>query len=104
MRPALKPAPPLRIGPLELESPVVLAPMAGITNAAFRRLCREYGAGLYVSEMITTRALVERNAVTMRLITHHESETLRSIQLYGVDPATTEAAVRLLVDEDRADH
>ncbi|MGW9586701.1 tRNA dihydrouridine synthase DusB [Microbacterium sp. NPDC055455] len=94
----------LRLGPIELDAPVVLAPMAGITNTAFRRLCREYGAGLYVSEMITTRALVERNATTMRLITHHESETPRSIQLYGVDPATTEAAVRLLVEEDRADH
>ncbi|WP_447942981.1 tRNA dihydrouridine synthase DusB [Microbacterium aurum] len=94
----------LRIGPIALDAPVVLAPMAGITNTAFRRLCREYGAGLYVSEMITTRALVERNATTMRLITHHESETPRSIQLYGVDPATTEAAVRLLVEEDRADH
>jgi nifR3 family TIM-barrel protein len=101
---ALAPARALRIGPIELDAPVVLAPMAGITNTAFRRLCREYGAGLYVSEMITTRALVERNATTMRLITHHESETPRSIQLYGVDPATTEAAVRLLVEEDRADH
>jgi nifR3 family TIM-barrel protein len=101
---ALAPARTLRIGPIELDAPVVLAPMAGITNTAFRRLCREYGAGLYVSEMITTRALVERNATTMRLITHHESEKPRSIQLYGVDPATTEAAVRLLVDEDRADH
>ena len=104
MTTALAPAPTLRIGPIELDAPVVLAPMAGITNTAFRRLCREYGAGLYVSEMITTRALVERNATTMRLITHHESETPRSIQLYGVDPATTEAAVRLLVEEDRADH
>lgn len=101
---ALAPARTLRIGPIGLDAPVVLAPMAGITNTAFRRLCREYGAGLYVSEMITTRALVERNATTMRLITHHESETPRSIQLYGVDPATTEAAVRLLVEEDRADH
>ncbi len=97
-------APALRIGPITLDAPVVLAPMAGITNTAFRRLCREYGAGLYVSEMITTRALVERNATTMRLITHHESESPRSIQLYGVDPATTEAAVRILVEEDRADH
>ncbi|MGL4256495.1 MAG: tRNA dihydrouridine synthase DusB [Microbacterium sp.] len=104
MTTALAPARTLRIGPIELDAPVVLAPMAGITNTAFRRLCREYGAGLYVSEMITTRALVERNATTMRLITHHESETPRSIQLYGVDPATTEAAVRLLVEEDRADH
>ncbi|WP_205835387.1 tRNA dihydrouridine synthase DusB [Microbacterium salsuginis] len=101
---AIAPERTLRIGPIELDAPVVLAPMAGITNTAFRRLCREYGAGLYVSEMITTRALVERNATTMRLITHHESETPRSIQLYGVDPATTEAAVRLLVEEDRADH
>lgn len=95
---------PLRIGPIQLDAPVVLAPMAGITNTAFRRLCREYGAGLYVSEMITTRALVERNDTTMRLIRHHESETPRSIQLYGVDPATTEAAVRMIVEEDHADH
>lgn len=101
---ATAPARTLRIGPIELDAPVVLAPMAGITNTAFRRLCREYGAGLYVSEMITSRALVERNATTMRLITHHESETPRSIQLYGVDPATVEGAVRVLVDEDHADH
>ncbi|MFT4211054.1 MAG: tRNA dihydrouridine synthase DusB [Microbacterium sp.] len=96
--------PALRIGPIAADVPVVLAPMAGITNTAFRRLCREYGAGLYVSEMITSRALVERNATTMRLIRHHESETPRSIQLYGVDPATIGAAARLLADEDRADH
>ena len=95
---------PIRLGAVTLGAPVFLAPMAGITNTAFRRLCREYGAGLYVSEMITTRGLFERNATTLRLSTHHESETPRSIQLYGVDPATTEAAVRLLVDEDRADH
>jgi tRNA-dihydrouridine synthase len=72
--------------PLRLKVPVVLAPMAGITNTAFRRFCREYGAGLYVSEMITSRALVERTPTSMRLIKHHESETPRSIQLYGVDP------------------
>ena len=97
-------APTLRIGPLALDVPVVLAPMAGITNTAFRRLCREYGAGLYVSEMITSRALVERNETTMRLIRHHESETPRSIQLYGVDPATVAEAVRIIVSEDHADH
>ncbi|MBN9158568.1 MULTISPECIES: tRNA dihydrouridine synthase DusB [unclassified Microbacterium] len=95
---------PLQIGPLRIDVPVVLAPMAGITNTAFRRLCREYGAGLYVSEMITSRALVERNAITMRLIQHHESETPRSIQLYGVDPGTIAEAVRIIVAEDRADH
>ena len=82
----------------------MLAPMAGITNTAFRRLCREYGAGLYVSEMITSRALVERTPESMRLITHHESETPRSIQLYGVDPKTVAEAVTMLVAEDRADH
>ncbi len=94
----------LRIGPLALDVPVVLAPMAGITNTAFRRLCREYGAGLYVSEMITSRALVERTPASLRLIKHHESETPRSIQLYGVDPKTVAEAVRFLVDQDLADH
>ena len=103
--------PPLQIGRLTIESPVVLAPMAGITNRAFRRLCRDYasagGTGasaLYVSEMITARALVERNALTMRLIEHDPGESPRSTQLYGVDPVTTAAAVRILVAEDRADH
>ena len=94
----------LQIGPITLDVPVVLAPMAGITNTAFRRLCREFGAGLYVSEMITSRALVERTEGSMRLIKHHESETPRSIQLYGVDPKTVSEAVTMLVAEDRADH
>jgi nifR3 family TIM-barrel protein len=97
-------APKLSIGPIQLDVPVVLAPMAGITNTAYRRLCREYGAGLYVSEMITSRALVERTPESMRLITHHPSETTRSIQLYGVDPKTMGEAVTMLVAEDRADH
>ncbi|MCX7522327.1 tRNA dihydrouridine synthase DusB [Microbacterium sp. STN6] len=100
----ISPSPQLAIGPLALDVPVVLAPMAGITNTAFRRLCREFGAGLYVSEMITSRALVERTRESMRLITHHPSETTRSIQLYGVDPKTVREAVTMLVAEDRADH
>ena len=83
---------------------MVLAPMAGITNTAFRRLCREHGGGLFVSEMITSRALVERTPESMRLIKHHPSETIRSIQLYGVDPKTVSEAVTMLVAEDRADH
>ena len=97
-------AKPLKFGNLTIGTPVVLAPMAGITNTAFRRLCREFGGGLYVSEMITSRALVERTDESMRLIGHHPSETIRSVQLYGVDPKTIGAAVRMLVDEDRADH
>ena len=96
---------PLRIGQHTLGSRVVLAPMAGITNRAFRRLCREYAPhALYVSEMITSRALVERNAETMRLIEHDPDETPRSVQLYSVDPVTARAAARILVQEDRADH
>lgn len=94
----------LNYGSHEIKVPVVLAPMAGITNTAYRRLCREYGGGLYVSEMITSRALVERTSESMRLITHHESEEIRSIQLYGVDPKTISEAVTMLVAEDRADH
>ena len=86
-------------------APVVLAPMAGITNTAFRTLCREQGPdGLYVSEMITTRALVERNPKTLRLMTFGVSEHPRSVQLYGVDPAVVEAAVRIVVEDDLADH
>jgi len=94
----------LQIGPFPVWPPVVLAPMAGITNQPFRTLCREYGGGLYVSEMITTRALVERDAETMRLIEFGPHETPRSLQLYGVDPAVVGAAVAMIVAEDRADH
>jgi nifR3 family TIM-barrel protein len=96
--------PPLKIGDITVDVPVILAPMAGITNAAFRRLCREYGGGLYVAEMVTSRALVERNEMSMRIISHDEDEAVRSVQLYGVDPNTVGAAVRLIVEEDRADH
>ena len=98
------PAQPLRIGPHVVTPPVVLAPMAGITNQPFRTLCREYGGGLYVSEMITTRALVERDPETMRLIEFGPQETPRSLQLYGVDPAVVREAVTMIVAEDRADH
>ena len=117
----------LQIGAVRLGSPVVLAPMAGVTNPPFRQLCREAGvdglraatgtapdavpangthapAGLYVTEMITSRALVERTPETMRMITPDPAEPVRSVQLYGVDPATIAAAIRILVAEDRADH
>ncbi|AYA25162.1 tRNA dihydrouridine synthase DusB [Rhodococcus rhodochrous] len=101
----------LRIGPLELNSPVVLAPMAGVTNVAFRTLCRELEleragstSGLYVCEMVTARALVERHAVTMHMTTFGPTETPRSLQLYTVDPDTTYAAAKMIVDENLADH
>ena len=94
----------LRIGPYRVDPPVVLAPMAGITNVAFRRLCREHGAGLYVCEMITSRALVERHSSTLRMISFDAAEQPRSMQLYGVDPVTIRKAVAMVRDEDLADH
>src|SRR5215217_6081162 len=96
--------PVLKIGPHLVDPPVVLAPMAGITNIAFRRLCREHGAGLYVCEMITSRALVERNPETMQMVAFDAAERPRSLQLYSVDPATVAAAVRMIADERLADH
>lgn len=100
LEPTTTALPPLRLGALTVDPAVVLAPMAGITNPAFRTLCREFGAGLYVCEMITTRALVERNEKTLRMVraTADERDAF-SVQLYGVDPATVGRAVELLVDE-----
>jgi nifR3 family TIM-barrel protein len=95
----------LTIGPLAVSPPVVLAPMAGITNAPFRRLCRGYEpGGLFVSEMITARGVAERNDKTLRLARFAADEPVRSIQLYGTDPAAMGDAVRFLVDEEAADH
>lgn len=94
----------LRFGAITVDPPIVLAPMAGITTSAYRRICREYGAGLYVSEMLTSRALVERNEATMQMLRFHPTESPRSVQLYTVDPQVAAQAVRILVAEDRADH
>lgn len=101
----------LRIGPLDLASPVILAPMAGVTNMAFRTLCREQElartgtvSGLYVCEMITARALVERNEKTMHMIEFAPQETPRSLQLYTVDPEYTYRAAKMIVDDNLADH
>lgn len=88
----------LKIGPLAVDPPVVLAPMAGVTNAAFRTLCRSYGAGLYVSEMVSARALCEDNGRTATMVSFHEDEDVRSVQLYGVDPHWVGEAVRRVVD------
>lgn len=94
----------LTIGPHAVWPPVVLAPMAGITNAPFRSLCRMYGAGLYISEMTTSRAVVERNPKTMAMTQFAPGESPRSLQLYGVDPTVVDEAVRILVGEDQVDH
>lgn len=110
--PAATRFPPLRLGGMRVWPPMELAPMAGITNAPFRTLCRELTPaapdgcvpGLFVSEMITTRALVERDAKTMRLISFAPGESPRSVQLYGVDPAVVGEAVRIVLGENLADH
>ncbi len=96
--------PKLHIGPLEVWPPVVLAPMAGVTNAPFRSLCREFGAGLYVSEMITARGYLMRNRLTHKLASFDADEKPRSLQIYGSDPIDVGAMTRELVSEDAVDH
>lgn len=126
----------VKIGGLGLGTPVMLAPMAGVTNPPFRQVCREFGeaaltdlagtgagqaqpehdgaegvrhgsfapTGLYVCEMITSRALVERSPETMRMIEPDPGDPVRSIQIYGVAPASVGESIRLLVANGYADH
>lgn len=96
--------PSLKIGPLDIWPPVVLAPMAGVTNAAFRALCRRFGAGLYVSEMATARGIVEDWPRSREISHFAPDEDIRSIQLYATDPHWTGLAVRKLVTESKVDH
>ena len=109
--PTTSAGPALRIGGMDLDSPVILAPMAGVTNMPFRVLCREIeqeltgtSSGLYVCEMITARAMVARNPKTLHMTTFADVETPRSMQLYTVDPKFTYDAVRMIVEENIADH
>ncbi|GAA1478972.1 tRNA dihydrouridine synthase DusB [Nocardioides aestuarii] len=94
----------LQLGSLTVPTPVVLAPMAGITNAAYRTLCAEQGAGLYVCEMITSRGLVEGDEVTRSMLAFDESEQVRSVQLYGTDPRYVGKAVEILCAEHGVAH
>ena len=89
----------LRLGHLSVWPPIVLAPMAGVTNYPFRTLCREFGAGLYVSEMINARGFLEGNHRTRLLASSRPDERPRSVQIYGHDPAEVGAMARALVDE-----
>ncbi|WP_151081856.1 tRNA dihydrouridine synthase DusB [Nocardioides cynanchi] len=95
---------PLVLGSVTVPTPVVLAPMAGITNAAYRRLCLEQMAsqgtsGLFVCEMITSRGLVERDSTTLKMLVFDELETTRSVQLYGTDPSYVGKATEILCAE-----
>ncbi len=90
---------PLALGPLAIWPPVVLAPMAGVTNFPFRSLCREFGAGLYVSEMITARGWLHGNPVTRLLASSQPGEHPRSVQIYGSDPVDVGEMARGLAAE-----
>lgn len=90
---------PLKLGALNIWPPVILAPMAGVTNLAFRSLCREQGAGLFVSEMITARGFLNGNRLTNLLASSAPNEKPRSIQVYGSDPIDLSEMVRALVDQ-----
>lgn len=94
----------LTLGSLRVDTPVVLAPMAGITNAAYRRLCAEQGAGLYVCEMITSRGLVEGDETTRKMLVFDELESVRSVQLYGTDPVYIGKAVEILCADHGVSH
>jgi nifR3 family TIM-barrel protein len=94
----------LRLGAVVVDPPVVLAPMAGVTDVAFRTLCRRHGGGLFVSEMVGARALVEGDPKTALKTAFGPDAGTRSIQLYATEPGEVEAAVGLLVDEGRVDH
>lgn len=95
---------PVELGRLSVWPPVVLAPMAGVTDVPFRALCRRYGAGLYVNQMITARAWLERDRKTLKLAEFGPDERPRSIQIYGVVAAEVSEVVRRLVEEDGVDH
>ena len=90
---------PLSIGGLQVWPPVVLAPMAGITNYPYRNLCRDFGAGLFVSEMITARGYLHGNRMTRLLASSQPGEEPRSVQIYGSDPVDVGEMVASLVDE-----
>jgi nifR3 family TIM-barrel protein len=96
--------PPLVLGTLRVWPPVVLAPMAGVTNYPFRFLCRRFGAGLAISEMVMARPLVEGRGKTLKIAGFGSDESPRSLQLYGVDPWYVGEAVRRLVSEGQIDH
>mgnify|MGYP002654860070 FL=1 len=89
----------------EFPIPVVLAPMAGVTNIPFRAQCRTFGPGLiYVSEMVMATALVHGNEKTQKMVAFGEDEDFRSLQIYGSDPEFVARAVRQLCEQDIADH
>ncbi|MGF1546373.1 MAG: tRNA dihydrouridine synthase DusB [Thiotrichales bacterium] len=87
----------MKIGPFTISSPAVLAPMAGVTDLPFRKLCRRLGAALAVSEMVSANTELWRNPHTQRRLDHRDEPEPRSVQLLGNDPAQLRAAAQLNV-------
>lgn len=98
-------AKPLQLGERSIWPPVVLAPMAGVTNQPFRTLCREFASGLvYVNEMVMAAALVYKNPKTEAMIAFGPDESFRSLQLYGSDPKIMTDAIMQLGRRNAVDH
>jgi len=93
---------PLDLGGARIETPVVLAPMSGVTDLPFRRLAREQGTGLVVSEMIASNAMVRENRTTLKMAEVDGFGAPSSVQLAGCDPAVMAEAARLVVDRGAA--
>ena len=96
---------PLHLGPLTLETPMLLSPMAGVTNWPFRVLCQRFGGGgMYVAEMITSRALIAGNEKAFQLLSFSPEERIHSLQLYGVNPKAVYLAAKIVLDRVKVDH
>ncbi len=96
------PLAPVKIGPVTIDDPIVLAPMSGVTDMPYRRLVKRCGAGLVVSEMIASRAMVHAARKTMKMASHVADEHPISVQLAGCEPEIMAEAARL--NEDRGAH
>lgn len=88
----------MRIGPYELPNQVLLAPMAGITDAPFRQICSEFGAGLTVSEMVISNPSLQHHPRTLKKLDYSGDSSLRSVQILGTDPRQMAEAAKLNQD------
>lgn len=97
---------PLCLGPLKLQTPMLLSPMAGVTNWPFRVLCQRFGKGegMYVAEMVTARALIAGNEKAFRLLSFSPQEKLHSLQIYGINPKAVSLALKIVLDKVHVDH
>ncbi|WP_374313361.1 tRNA dihydrouridine synthase DusB [Dongia sp.] len=92
----------IQIGPIKIEDPVILAPMSGVTDMPFRRLVKQEGAGLVVSEMIASEAMIRQTRQTMKMVTNCAEEAPMSVQLAGCEPRVMGEAAKLNADRGAA--